>query len=152
MMSGAIFGVFLAWVCTTMWGLDSTDPRVAIEAMNAMNDSVSNPLFFAVFFLTPVVLAGAAAVAHLAGERRSAHLFGAAAIVIFFGCTVLTASFSVPMNDDLAAVAIPASVEEAQIVWDDYSGPWQLGNAIRTMFCGLGLALAAAAHRLTGRS
>lgn len=23
---GAIFGFFYAWVCSTMWGLDATDP------------------------------------------------------------------------------------------------------------------------------
>ena len=43
--SGAIFGFFYAWVCSTMWGLDATDPRVAIQAMQAMNGSVRNAVF-----------------------------------------------------------------------------------------------------------
>ena len=37
---GAISGFFYAWVCSTMWGLDDADPRVAIAAMQAMNASV----------------------------------------------------------------------------------------------------------------
>ena len=40
---GAIFGFFYAWVCSTMWGLDSADPRVAIAAMQAMNACLPRP-------------------------------------------------------------------------------------------------------------
>ena len=58
---GAIFGFFYAWVCSTMWGLDQADPRVAIAAMQAMNASVRNAVFFPAFFLTPVVLVFTAA-------------------------------------------------------------------------------------------
>ncbi|MEH0071633.1 hypothetical protein V6L77_17080 [Pannonibacter sp. Pt2-lr] len=56
-LSGAIFGFFYAWVCSTMWGLDAADPRVAIAAMQAMNGSVRNSVFAPAFFATPVVLA-----------------------------------------------------------------------------------------------
>ncbi len=58
LLTGAIFGFFYAWVCSTMWGLDDADPRVAIAAMQAMNASVRNAVFFPAFFLTPVALAG----------------------------------------------------------------------------------------------
>ena len=44
-LSAAIFGFFYAWVCSTMWGLDQTDPVVAITAMQAMNASVRNAVF-----------------------------------------------------------------------------------------------------------
>ena len=57
---GAVFGFFYAWVCSTMWGLDQADPRIAIAAMQAMNASVRNAVFFPAFFLTPIVLAVAA--------------------------------------------------------------------------------------------
>ena len=43
--SGAIFGFFYAWICSTMWGLDAADPNVAISAMQAMNASVRNLVF-----------------------------------------------------------------------------------------------------------
>ena len=29
-LTAAIFGFFYDWVCSTMWGLDAGDPRVAI--------------------------------------------------------------------------------------------------------------------------
>ena len=53
--AGAAFGFFYAWVCSTLWGLDTLAPQAAIDAMNAMNESVRNPVFFTGFFLTPVV-------------------------------------------------------------------------------------------------
>lgn len=43
LLSAAIFGFFYAWVCSTMWGLDSladADANTAIAAMQAMNASV----------------------------------------------------------------------------------------------------------------
>jgi uncharacterized membrane protein len=60
---GAIFVFFYAWVCSTMWGLDATDPHVAIAAMQAMNASVRNAVFFPAFFLTPILLGLTAAIA-----------------------------------------------------------------------------------------
>ncbi|TIP78494.1 MAG: hypothetical protein E5X60_39655, partial [Mesorhizobium sp.] len=76
--SGAIFGFFYAWVCSTMWGLDQTDPRVAIEAMQAMNASVRNAVFFPAFFLTPVVLGLTAAAMLFDGRKSPAFWFAAA--------------------------------------------------------------------------
>ena len=60
-LSAAIFGFFYAWVCSTMWGLDAADPRVAIGAMQAMNASVRNAVFAPIFFGTPFALAATAA-------------------------------------------------------------------------------------------
>ena len=54
---GAIFGFFYAWVCSTMWGLDAVDPKTAITAMQAMNASVRNLVFFPGFFGTLFFLA-----------------------------------------------------------------------------------------------
>jgi DNA-binding transcriptional ArsR family regulator len=73
-------------------------------------------------------------------------------------------AINVPMTDDLANEAIPTSTAEAQRIWDDYSGPWQVWNTVRTAFSEVSLVLAAlglarprrqpnagAAHGGTGR-
>lgn len=141
--SGAIFGFFYAWVCSTMWGLDAADPRVAIEAMQAMNSSVRNAVFFPAFFLTPVFLAGAGGLMWRARQRLSAQLFIAAALVYLAGGLVLTMTVNVPMNEELAATPVPASVQEARRIWDNYSSRWQQWNMVRTVSSGLTLLLAA---------
>jgi len=139
---GAIFGFFYAWVCSTMWGLDAADPRVAIDAMQAMNASVRNPVFFPAFFLTPVFLAVTASVAWGQTHRGVAILFGASAAVYVFGAFLVTAMVNVPMNEALAQVSVPADTEAARRIWQDYSQPWQIWNTVRTVFSGVALLLA----------
>ncbi|MEL6982500.1 MAG: anthrone oxygenase family protein [Actinomycetota bacterium] len=143
LFSGAIFGFFYAWVCSTMWGLDATDPRVAIDAMQAMNASVGNAVFFPAFFGTPFVLGAVAYALGRTGRRSAARLFAAAAVIYLVGGALLTAAINVPMNEELAAVTIPTDIEAAQVIWDDYSGRWQFWNQTRTVFSGISLALAA---------
>jgi uncharacterized membrane protein len=149
--TGAIFGFFYAWVCSTMWGLDRADPRVAIEAMQEMNDSVQNAVFFPAFFLTPVVLVVTGAIARRRQHPAAATWFFAAAAVYTVGAMVLTLTVNVPMNDDLADTAIPASLAEAEQVWDDYSQPWQRWNAVRTVASAASLVLAGVGLAAMGR-
>ena len=141
-LTGAIFGFFYAWVCSTMWGLDDADPRVAIAAMQAMNASVRNAVFFPAFFLTPVALCVAAGVAHRYRHRASAALFLAAAGIYTLGGLLLTMAINVPMNEVLAEIGIPDDVEAARQIWQDYSVRWQFWNQMRTVASGLALVLA----------
>ena len=99
LFAGAIFGFFYAWVCSTMWGLDQADPRVAIQAMQAMNASVRNAVFFPAFFLTPGVMGLAAFLILRSGQKTSAAFFGVGALVYLALGLLLTAAINVPMND-----------------------------------------------------
>ena len=133
---GAIFGFFYAWVCSTMWGLDAASPEVAIAAMQAMNASVRNAVFFPAFFLTPAFLAATALIAAKSGRRASALWFGAGAATYLIGAFLVTAAFNVPMNEALALVAIPEDAGAAARIWRDYSQPWQFWNIVRTIASG----------------
>lgn len=138
---GAIFGFFYAWICSTMWGLDAADPRVAIPAMQAMNASVRNAVFFPAFFLTPLILVLTAIIAARNRRRRSAALFGASSAVYFFGALLVTAMVNVPMNEALAQVTVPKDSDTATDIWQAYSAPWQFWNSLRTLVSGLALLL-----------
>ncbi|MDD2867593.1 DUF1772 domain-containing protein [Neomegalonema sp.] len=140
---GAIFGFFYAWVCSTMWGLDQADPRVAIQAMQAMNASVRNAVFFPAFFLTPVILGATALVLRAKGFGAAGFWFGAGAAVYLVGGLILTMAVNVPMNEALAATAVPESLDEAREIWRAYSERWQVWNQARTLASGAALALAA---------
>ena len=119
LLTGALFGFFYAWVCSTMWGLDAADPRVAMAAMQAMNASVRNAVFAPAFF-------GAAPACALA------------ALLVLAGC-VATFLVNVPMNEALGALPIPERREDAARIWADYSPRWQVWNQVRTALCGAGL-------------
>ncbi|MGB3685324.1 MAG: anthrone oxygenase family protein [Ornithinimicrobium sp.] len=148
--AAAIFGFFYAWVCSTMWGLDEADPRVAIEAMQAMNASVRNATFFPAFFGTPLVIALAAGLAWRHGLRRSAGLWASAAAVYLAGGLVLTMMLNVPMNEALALQSVPTDIDAARAIWTDYSAEWQVYNIIRTVASGIAVALVALGLLHTG--
>lgn len=139
--SGAIFGFFYAWVCSTMWGLDAADPRVAIIAMQEMNGSVRNAVFAPAFFATPLVLGLTAILALRSGSRATALWVGAGALIYFFGGLILTMLVNVPMNEALGAldIRLDTDLAEAQRIWTDYSDPWKVWNITRTVFSGLAL-------------
>ncbi len=144
LLNAAIFGFFFAWVCSTMWGLDATDPRVAIQAMQTMNASVRNATFAPAFFGTPFALWLAAALLWRIGRRRSMALFAAAGLVYFALGMMLTMVINVPMNEALALVDVPTDEGEASAIWLAYSEEWQMWNQLRTITSGAALALAIA--------
>ena len=152
LLSGAIFGFFYAWVCSTMWGLDSTDPRVAIKAMQAMNASVRNAIFAPAFFGTSVALLVTAGLAYWNGLPRIALTFASAGIIYLGGGQVLTMAINVPMNEALAATTVPDTVDAAGRVWVDYSTRWQFWNQVRTGVSGLVLLLTGIGLIQVGRS
>lgn len=142
LFAGAIFGFFYAWVCSTMWGLDAADPRIAIPAMQAMNSSVRNFVFLPAFFLTPVVLLVAGLISWAERQSSPALLLLAAAALYAVGGLGLTLLVNVPMNEALAQVAVPADLAEATRIWQDYSSRWQVWNMVRTVVSGVSLLLA----------
>ncbi len=141
MLTSAIFGFFYAWVCSTMWGLDEADPRVAIRAMQAMNGSVRNQVFAPAFFGTPLVLALTGVACWLARCRGPAIALFAAAILYFSGGLLLTVNINVPMNEALARVVVPDDLAVATTLWREYSGTWQFWNQVRTVISGVALLL-----------
>ncbi len=144
LLSAAIFGFFYAWVCSTMWGLDAADPRVAIATMQAMNGSVRNIVFAPAFFGTPVALAASALLLLRDRHRRAARAFGAAGAVYFCLAFMVTAIVNVPMNEALASIQIPDATDAARQIWRDYSQPWQVWNLVRTISSGTALLIALA--------
>lgn len=139
---GAIFGFFYAWVCSTMWGLDATDPRVAIQAMQAMNASVRNAVFAPAFFGTPFVLWIAALLAWKTDRNSAAFAFAVGGVIYAVGGILLTMTQNVPMNEALGQLVVPADIDAARAIWVEYSGTWQIYNVMRTVFSGIALALA----------
>lgn len=141
LLVGAVFGFFYAWICSTMWGLDAADPRVAIRAMQAMNASVRNAVFFPAFFLTPVALALTGILARMQGLQQASLAFLLAAGVYLLGGLVLTMLINVPMNEALGTVDVPEDLAEAEAIWMTYSPRWQMWNIARTIASGAALLM-----------
>lgn len=136
LLTSALFGFFYAWVCSTMWGLDAADPRIAIGAMQAMNASVRNAVFAPAFFGSSVVLLITTAVLFRAGQGRAGCWFALATVVVATLGMGLTMAINVPMNEALALVEVPKDIEAARQIWQDYSPDWQFWNQMRSMATG----------------
>ncbi|GAA6175593.1 DUF1772 domain-containing protein [Sulfitobacter pacificus] len=137
LLTAALFGFFYAWICSTMWGLDAADPRVAIAAMQAMNASVRNVVFAPAFFGTPVVLLITTIVLAANAQRRAMPWFAAATILSALLGVVLTMAVNVPMNEELAQVIVPDNIDAARAIWLAYSPGWQFWNQMRTIATGV---------------
>lgn len=144
LLSGAIFGFFYAWVCSTMWGFGNSSPSLAIEAMQAVNDSVQNAVFAPAFFGTPIIFGSTALLAFASGNQSSALLFAAAMAVYLAGAFAVMVLVNVPMNEALAQVKLPLEPAHAAELWSGYSGRWQVFNQLRTLASGIALLLATA--------
>ena len=142
LLHAAIFGFFYAWICSTIWGLNTLPASDAIAAMQAMNASVRNGVFAPAFFGTPLVSALTAILFYMAQEKRAALLFAAAALIYALGGAALTFNIHVPMNEALAQLPATLPPAEADAAWASYTSDWEYWNIVRTIFSGLALICA----------
>ncbi len=147
LLCGAVAGFFYAYSVSVLRGLDASDPRAAIEAMQGINATIRNPGFALGFFGAPLA-AAAAALAFLLAGHRAAALALLLALTTYLACVLLpTAAVHVPMNEELARQAVPDDQEAALQLWRAYAEPWDSWNLVRTLgalasllLVGLGLA------------
>jgi uncharacterized membrane protein len=126
-----IAGVFFAFSNFIMAALTRLAPGQGMSAMNAINVTVINPLFMALFLGTGLIGA-ALIVAHISGLADPAAMrIMAGALVYIVGVIGVTMMFNVPMNNALAA-AIPIGPEGAAI-WARYLSGWTFWNHVRTI-------------------
>lgn len=132
-MIGAMAGVFFTFSNSVMPGLDAIKPDQAISAMNGINEKIQNPLFLLTFVGAPLVAGVTGGLLLASGHRAAGIIFLAAAAAYVLGAVMPTMAVNVPMNDKLAAVRIPADMNEAAKIWSDYSGKWTGWNHLRTV-------------------
>ena len=131
--SGLMAGLFFAFSTSVMSALGRISPPAGISAMQSINVTILNPVFFAVFFgtalLSVVLIIGA-----LAGwsEMSTAALLAGGALYLA-GCMVVTMVFNVPLNNALAASA--ADRAEGARMWSRYLAEWVPWNHVRTVAC-----------------
>jgi uncharacterized membrane protein len=135
---GLMAGVFFAFSAFVMKALAFLPPREGIAAMQSVNVTVLNPLFFSVFFGTAAVCIFAVISSLLRWHDRAAVYLLAGGVLYLAGTFLVTAMFNVPLNEALATAA-PADPGSAGF-WANYLVNWTTWNHVRTV-----AALAAAA-------
>jgi uncharacterized membrane protein len=135
---GLMAGLFFAFSVSVMKALARLPSAEGIAAMQAINVSIINPVFLAVFFGT-----AAACVLVMIASLLRWHDPGAVYLIIgaalyLVGTFFVTFVFNVSKNNALASVQT-ANPESASL-WTDYLSTWTAWNHVRTV-----AALAAAA-------
>jgi uncharacterized membrane protein len=131
--SGAMAGLFFAFSTSVMAALGRLPPPQGIAAMQSINVTILNPLFFAVFFGTALVCLVLAFAAASAGSGTARLLLLAGCGLYLVGSIVVTMVFNVPLNNALAAAA-PDSAAGATL-WTRYLSVWTAWNHARGLAC-----------------
>jgi uncharacterized membrane protein len=132
--TGLVAGVFYAYSVSVDLGLAAQPDANYVATMQAINERIQNPLFFASFFGAGLFSLAALAV-HLPGPRSGRlRLISVACLLYIGGGFLLTAFVNVPMNDQLAAVDPDAPARVLSRARDAYEGPWDFWNGVRTVF------------------
>eukprot|EP00050_Salpingoeca_kvevrii_P013193 m.316728 g.316728 ORF g.316728 m.316728 type:complete len:187 (+) comp47369_c0_seq1:125-685(+) len=128
--SGALGGMFFTFSNFVMPALAQMPPEQGMLAMQKINVTVLNPLFFLFFMGTPAVCVAAAVLAGVQwhDHTTTAPLVVAGAVVHVLGCFLVTAAGNVPLNNELDKALDTA-------VWARYLPRWTLYNTIRTVAC-----------------
>ena len=131
--TGLVAGVFYAYSVSVSLGLAAQPDESYIATMQAINERIQNPLFFAGFF--GAVLSSLAALAvHYPGPRSGRlRLIGLACVLYIGGAFLLTAFVNVPLNNQLAAVDPDAPARVLAGARDAYEGPWNFWNGVRAV-------------------
>jgi uncharacterized membrane protein len=133
--TGLVAGVYYAYTVSVNLGLAAQPDASYVATMQAINERIENPLFFASFFgaaLFPL----AALAAHYSRRPRSGRLWliALACVLYIGGSFLLTAFVNVPMNEELARVASDVSAGDLARARDAYEDPWDFWNGVRAVF------------------
>ena len=129
--SGLVAGIFFAFSSFVMAALGRLPSDHGIAAMNAINVTVINPVFFLAFFGTAALCLAASASAVLRWTASSGTLVVLASMIYFVGCIGVTMLRNVPLNNALAAVTL--GTPEAAALWTRYLNEWTFWNTVRTV-------------------
>ncbi|MFD0904911.1 anthrone oxygenase family protein [Actinomadura sediminis] len=144
-------GTFFGFSTGVMPGLNAARPSSAIDAMQGVNQKIQNPLFVAMFVMTPVIAVVAAILLLTLDQKAAAVLFFVAAGVYVLGALFPSFAVNIPLNEALDKAGIPADPAEAARVWADYSGRWTTWNTVRAIAGWASVLAMAAGAYLWGR-
>jgi uncharacterized membrane protein len=129
--SGVVGGIFYAFSTFVMAALGRLPPEQGAAAMNAINVTVINAMFFLAFFGTAALCLAASAGVALRWTASGGALVLLASVIYLIGCIAVTMFRNVPLNNALAAATL--GTPEAATLWTRYLSEWTFWNTVRTV-------------------
>jgi len=156
MTTGLTAGVFTDWSNTVMPGLSDVDDRTFVTAFQALDASITNPLFLGVEFTGALVFIGLSAALHLRAGQRPVTMWIGAALVCYLLVWVITFGVHEPLNVKLRTAGgldTAADFAAARAQLDE--ARWTAWNTVRALASTAAfgfLCWALVTHRRTGAS
>lgn len=138
-----IAGVFFAFSSFIMKALARLPSKEGMAAMQSINVVVLNPVFLGVFMGTAVMSLLIFIISIMNWELPSAAWFLSGALLYIVGTFLVTGIGNVPLNNQLAAIAV--TDDTAAAIWQHYLERWTRLNTLRTI-----CAVAATVMLITG--
>lgn len=133
-LTALIAGLFYAYSCSVSPGLGQLSDKEYINAMNAINKAILNPVFFASFMGTLILLPVSAFMNYTPTFNTRFILLLVATLIYAIGVFGVTAFGNVPLNDALASFnTTTASVKELADQRRMFEGPWNFLQNLRTI-------------------
>jgi len=135
-------GLFYSYSCSVVLGLGALPARGYIEAMQSINRSIQNPVFFIGFFGTFLLLPISAYLNYSQPISSRFWLLLIAAIIYAIGVIGVTAFGNVPLNNALEKFnLLNATKENITLQRTIFETRWNNLNTIRTISSLLALVL-----------
>ncbi|MEM1255570.1 MAG: anthrone oxygenase family protein [Cyanobacteria bacterium P01_H01_bin.21] len=132
-------GIFFAFSTFVMQALAQQPSAPGIATMQAINITVINPWFMAVFF-GPALAGLLLAIAALSQWHQPAAVYWLVGSLLYLVGTIgVTVAGNIPLNDALAVVS-PNSAEGVTL-WTKYLTDWTIWNHVRTVAAFLAAAV-----------
>lgn len=153
MATGLTAGVFADWSNAVMPGLRTVDDRTFVTAFQALDASITSPLFLGVGYLGALLFTALSAVLHRHAAQRPALLWIGAALVCYLAVYAITFGVHEPLNQTVRTpdggtvdfAAARAALDEAS---------WTTWNTVRALAATIAfgcLTWALVIHRRFGR-
>ena len=135
-------GLFYSYSCSVNPGLGRLPDAEYIDAMQSINRSIQNPLFFVSFFGALVLLPLSAYLHYRESLSIRFWLLLIAAIVYLIGVFGITVLGNIPLNETLDKFHLLSASKEAIIAQRaKFEGRWNNLNSIRTIASTLAIIL-----------
>lgn len=139
--SALIAGLFYAYACSVVPGLGRLPNAEYLAAMQSINSTILNPVFFASFMGTLLLLPLCTYLQYSTSHPRFLFLL-AASLVYAIGVFGVTAVVNVPLNEALSQFDLSSASPEALAAQRlAFEGRWNQWNTVRTVASILSLVL-----------
>jgi uncharacterized membrane protein len=134
LLSGLIAGLFYSYSCSVNPGLGKLSDAEYLRAMQSINREILNPIFFASFIGTLLVLPLATWLSYSSPAGPRFYFLATASILYLVAVFGVTIFCNVPLNNMLeafdSALAPPGELNAHRTAFE---GPWNRYHFIRTL-------------------